>query len=435
MVFDRLFGRWFRSERANIPTLYPNLGPLQLEQFLTDVEYAYVKSFDNVYVLPFVSRNSEPPQLCFGLGLSRLMIRNLMLLRDVSIHGPEDTAVVPCEAIHELAEAHRRSCHVTGVADFGPDGDSLHVEAHRPGRPVNSTRVRDEDFKAFLHACSSAIAGLLGSKVDDSTARAWNVAQPRDASSLIQLGTIYLDFTRQQLVERGRAAQNLLDVDPDFVVVLWDIDEELQGARQTYLAGLNRDPYNAQLCFMTFCAIWASQGPQPEALQCCRKAIELSPGHGKAHMCAPHAAQRPQEMLRHSELGYRLLPGNSFAVNNYTIALTRANAPAAQRIELAEEGIAADPRDPGSYLRLIELCLSLGDHKTALATAERLQKLYEPKMDERALYCLRQNPRLAKLIDSGEYDAAEENRLRIAELRKRVLKRWRPTGPRRPLVG
>jgi hypothetical protein len=201
---------------------------------------------------------------------------------------------------------------------------------------------------------------------------------------------------------------------------MWEIDEELPGAREKYFTGLKRDPYNAQLCFMTFCAIWTSNGPQPEALQFCRKAIELSPGHGKAHMCAPHAAQRPDEMLRHSELGYRLLPGNSFAVNNYTIALARANAPAEKRIELAEEGIAADPCDPGSYLRLIELCCDLGDYQTALATAERLQKLYEPEMNERALYCLRQNPQMAQLIDSGEYDPAAENRRLIEELRRHL---------------
>ena len=419
MVFNPLFGRDFRSEPAGTPTLYPDLNPLQLEQFLAEHDYARIKSFDNVYILPFASRESEPMQICFGLGLARLMIRNLMLLRDVSIHGPEDTWEVPCEAIHDIAQAQPRSCHVTGVANVGSDGYSLQVEAHRPGRPVNSTRVRHGNFKAFLSECSSAIAQLLGSKVDESIAKAWNVAQPRNANSLIQLGKIRLDF-KQQIVERGRAAQKLLDIDPDFVVPMWDIDQELAGAKQTFLTGPKRDPYNAQLCFLTFLTTWTPKGPQPEALQYCRKAIELSPGHGKAHMCAPHAAQQQVKMLRHSELGYRLLPGNSFAINNYTIALTRANAPAAKRIELAEEGIAADPRDPGSYLRLIEVCTSLGDLETALATAERLQRLYEPKMDERALYCLRQNPWIAKLIDSGEYDPVAENRRRIAELRGRV---------------
>jgi hypothetical protein len=74
----------------------------------------------------------------------------------------------------------------------------------------------------------------------------------------------------------------------------------------------------------------------------------------------------------------------------------------------------------GNYMRLIELCVSLWDTRTALATAEQLQRLFEPTMDERALYYLRQNPRMASLIDSGEYDPAEENRWRIAELRERV---------------
>jgi hypothetical protein len=348
------------------------------------------------------------------------MIRNLMLLRDISIHGPEDTSAVPYEAIHEIAQANPRSGHVTGIAHCSADGYSLQVEVHRPGQPVQRARVQQEHFKVFLRDCTATIARLLGSTVTATIAKGWNVAQPRDVNTLIQLGKIHLDFPRQQQVERGQAAQRLLTIDPAFSVAMWHIDKELPGAQQQYLTGLLHDPYNAQLCFLTFCAVWTSRGPQPEALQFCRKAIELSPGHGKTHMCAPHAAQRSVEMLRHSELGYRLLPGNPFAVNNYTLALTEANAPVAQRIALAEEGIAADPRDPGNYLNLIDLCAHPDHYPTALATAERLQQLYEPQMDERALYCLRQNPRMAQLIDSGEYNPAAMNRQLIESLRSRV---------------
>lgn len=419
MVFNRLFGRFNRAETGDIPSLYPHLNPSQLERFLTDSTYASIKSFDDTYILPFVSQNSGRTQMYFGMGLSRLMIRNLMLLRDISIHGPEDTPEVSREMIQAVVEAKPRSCYVTGVANLGSDGYSLEVEVHRHGQPAGRTRICHAEFKGFLRKCTSAIAGLLGSKFDAGIAQAWEVGQPRDANSLIHLGKIHLDFDGQT-AERGRAALQLVAVDPDFVTALWDLDEELPAARQTYLSALQRDPYNAQLCFLTFCTIWSSKGPQPEALQFCRKAIELSPGHGKAHMCAPHSARRPEEMLRHSELGYRLLPGNSFAVNNYTIALARANAPMAKRIELAEEGIAADPRDPGSYQRLIELYISLGDHRSALATAQRLQTLFEPQLDERALYCLRQNPHMAELIDAGQYDPAAANRRRITELQKLI---------------
>src|SRR5262249_14699476 len=157
-------------------------------------------------VLPFVSRDSEPTQMCFGLGLSRLMIRNLMLLRDVSIHGPEDTPEVPREAIHDISEAQPRSCHITGLADIGPFGCSLAVEVHRPGRPVNRASVRHGQFKEFLRECSSTVARLLGSKIDDSITEAWGVAQPRDAQSLIRLGKVRLDYPREEKAERGRAA-------------------------------------------------------------------------------------------------------------------------------------------------------------------------------------------------------------------------------------
>ena len=123
-------------------------------------------------------------------------------------------------------------------------------------------------------------------------------------------------------------------------------------------------------------------------------------------------------MIFHSELGYRLLPGNSFAVNNYTIYLNNHGAPADKLIELAEEGIEMDPCDPGNYLRLIELHCARGDYRAAMRLAETLQDLYEPEYNERALYCLRQNPEMARLIDSGTYDPAAENRKLIAELRR-----------------
>jgi hypothetical protein len=75
-----------------IPALYPEVDPLRLEAFLGTRDYELIKQFPNVFVLPFYGRGGDPAQKCFGAGLARLMIRNLMLLRNVSIHGPEDTS-------------------------------------------------------------------------------------------------------------------------------------------------------------------------------------------------------------------------------------------------------------------------------------------------------------------------------------------------------
>jgi tetratricopeptide (TPR) repeat protein len=414
--FKRLFG----IKSPAIPQLYPNLKSSQLEQFLSDADYVRVRSFENVYILPMVGHGDDPGHVAFGVGLSRLLIRNLMLLRDVSIHGPEDTPLVTRDAVADLADTRYRSTHVTGEARISEAGFSLSVEVHREGHPVKHGRIESTQFAAFLAECSAGIAKLLGWNVDAGLTDKWRVGQPKSPESLTALGDLHVAFERDQTAERAAAARKILDVDPAFVVAAWDYDSDLPDARQVFLSGLERDPYNAQLCFLTFCQVWHSRGPQPEALQFCRRAIELSPGHGKAHMCAPHAARNPITMLRHSELGYRLLPGNSFAVNNYTINLTNSGTPAARLIELAEEGIADDPNDPGNYERIIDLQLEAKDYRGALATAERLQRLFEPTMNKRALYCLRQNPERARMLAAGKYDPAAENRQRIAALRKRM---------------
>ena len=152
--------------------------------------------------------------------------------------------------------------------------------------------------------------------------------------------------------------------------------------RAWLLKALEIDPYDAQTCFSLFISIWQSTGAfEPEAVQFLRRAIEFSPGHGKAHMCAPHAAHPAvvKKMITHSELGYRLLPENPFAINNYVINLIESGASEEKMMALCREGIASDPSDPGNYYRMIELFSKLGKHSTALLVAEELQKLFEPE--------------------------------------------------------
>lgn len=406
------------GQPPKLPHFYPGLDDRGLAEFLTDEDYEAIKAFDDVYILPLASSVGAPDQVRFGRGLARLLMRNLMLLRDVSIHGPEDTPDVTYESAPDHVARRRRSGYVTGVAGFGRKEYTLRFEVNLPGRPRAAGEVRRGNFADFVWECSAAVGRALGSGLRTCARDVWQVGQPRDAWSLVDLGDLGLRFGRTKTRERSRAARNLLADDPDFAVPAWDLDEDTPRGLRLYLKALRRDPYNAQLCFLTFCAVWHSRGPQPEAVQFCRRAIELSPGHGKAHMCAPHAAPREADMLRHSELGYRLLPGNAFAINNYILNLTRRGAPDGLLLKLAAEGINTDPHDPTNYERMIELLRKVQDYRAALAVAERLQRLFEPVMDERALYCLRQNPERARLLRTGQYDPAAENRRRIATLRQ-----------------
>jgi hypothetical protein len=100
--------------------------------------------------------------------------------------------------------------------------------------------------------------------------------------------------------------------------------------------------------------------------------------------------------------------------------LTEYGSPPDKLMELAREGIENDPSDPGNYNRLIELYCQQQQFKEALTVAESLQTLFEPEMNERTLYCLKQNPRMAEWIESGSYDPAADNRQRIADLQVRI---------------
>src|SRR5690349_18751006 len=86
LMFQALFGWLFNSWPADLPRLYPDLDPKQLAQFLKKEDYLRIKKFENFYILPFVAEGCDEETTCFGLGLAQLMIRNLMLLSDVSVH-------------------------------------------------------------------------------------------------------------------------------------------------------------------------------------------------------------------------------------------------------------------------------------------------------------------------------------------------------------
>ncbi len=117
-----------------------------------------------------------------------------------------------------------------------------------------------------------------------------------------------------------------------------------------------------------------------------------------------------------------MLPGNSFAISNYINNLSRRGAGPERLLELAEEGIAVDPHDPWNYHQMIDLFSEMKEYGLALEVAERLQQLFEPVMDERTLYCLKQAPVTARQMERGEYDPVAETRRLISRLRRKAGK-------------
>lgn len=410
-----LFNKW----PHDLPRLYPGMNDLTLATFMTQADYERIRSFATPRILPFVSRHSAPDEAAFGTGLSHLMMRNLMLLRDISIRGPEDTPWLPCETVQEHAGRSSRML-VTGRVTAGQSGYSLNFAIVQPGDSQGAGTVRERSLPDFIRACTLALARALGSSLEEGTPEGWSTGQPGSESLLTDYGRLVLQHANGDKVTRAAAAVRLLLQERTFSLPAWQIDNKLPDARKWYLDALQADPFNAQLYFETFCAVWHGQHPEAYAMQFCRKAIELSPGHGKAHMCAPHAAHPEAQMLRHSELGYRLLPGNSYAINNYVSRLVRSGAPAEQVLQLAMEGVACGPENPGNYYQLIDLLSEAESWEAALQVALRLQTLFEPVINERAIASMRQGPKMARLLDSGLFDPVTDTQNLIRDLRAKV---------------
>lgn len=401
----------------DVPRLYPELDGVELCEFLSPEQHEAIREFPVIMILPFMSKSGFGEHADFGAGLAQLMIRDLMLVPNLSVRGPEDTSLIFVETAREWAPENAGLICVTGAASFDADTWRLDLEILQGDRTVAEVPIVDAEPSHFVLRCAVAIAETVGGLVPDSVMQKWRQARPTTLLTLSKLGYIQLAMRNHSDEEKAAAAIQLLKDDPRCALPAGAIDSDLPEARQYYLEALRRDPDYAQMCFLLFCSVWDGQGWQPEAMQFARRAIELSPGHGKAHMCAPNAAHPQAQMLRHSELGYRLLPGNHFAISNYIRNLSRTGAPVERLEELAKEAIEIEPLAPASYRNLIAAFSDAGEHEAALKVAEQLQTLFEPEMHPRTLVCLKQNPEVARLLESGDYDPAAENRQRITELR------------------
>jgi TolB-like protein len=404
-----------------VPKLYPGVGDEEMCRFVSAEEVERIKQLPLVVLLPFARQGSPDNDTFLGFGLWRLMIRDLMLVRDISVCGPEDTPKVYAHMAVQIAARLRKRVVVTGWVRTGTDGWELHWQIlNRSGASEGS--VIDRDFRQFLHRCATELTSAVGGTVNEQTLQRWNTARPSKPESLRGLGAAHFSL-KDGSAEQARALEKVWQSDPTFALPLSNSGRDNCDCTKQYVEAFKRDPYDAQLCFLLFCSLWQSKGSEPRAMQFIRRAIELSPGHGKAHMCAPHAAARGVSMLHHSELGYRLLPGNPFAINNYILNLKKAGASIEELLALAEEGIAADPNDPGNYGCMIEVFSKAERCDAALEIAYRLRQLYEPKINERALYCLKQNPVMAKAIESGQFDPVANHRRLIAELERKAGRR------------
>lgn len=397
----------------DVPQLYPDLSPLELSQFLPEALFQKILQFPRVMVLPFGSANRSVREQLVGMGLSRLLLRDLMLVQNLSIRGPEDTPNDFPDDPLDPPRGDRADVQITGQVEMiDLQRFAARIWIHRSEQPPQELRVPARELAGLIEECRREIVHALAGEIHPDVEAGWQTGRPGSFELLQDFGQLCLIHDDPVQSEQALA---LWKSDPEFVLPLHLVSESDQGP-DYLLRGLEYDPHDAQLCFQLFLAYWASTGHQPEAVQFLRKAISLSPGHGKAHMCAPHAAHPQVDMLRHSELGYRLLPGNPFGITNYMIYLEQAGKTEDLK-RLAQEGLKTDPYDHSPYERLIELYEAEGQYEKALHYAERLLELYGPPIHPRTLECLEQNPQRRACLAEG-WEPAQDVQHDIRRLRR-----------------
>ncbi len=416
MGLFEFFRRRPRAEEwpAGIPRLYPTLNAAELSDFLTDREYARLKRVPRVMVFPF-----DAPERPLGLALSRLLLRDLLLVPGLSVRGPEDVPTEPLSAFREdNAYVRSHEAAVGGTLERDNDSWRLRLEIRGPDLGLGRPELSAANPVDLVVPAGDAVAAALKAPLTPVAREGRRHGRPASLESLRRFGRAAAD-RRNPDVQREVVA--LRRSDPGFSLPASLLDSESAGGKAGILNALDADPFDANLRFSAFIAVWISVAPQPEALQFVRQAIELSPGHGKAHMCAGHAAHPSVDMIRHYRLGYRLLPGNPFAVSNLLLNLKdRPDADPGLLIELAHEGIGHDEEDPSNYHLLIEILEKQGEFRKAIEVAESLRDLLGPPLNERTKYCYEQNPQRKKDLEDGTFDPARELDATLASLRRRL---------------
>ncbi len=411
---------WKKNKRNNpnwpkdVPQLYPQLESAALSNFLSEEEYQRMLGFPIVMALPLALDESTEREMLAGIGLSRILIRDLSLATNISVRGPEDTPLIPLSAIAEDADFLKRQITIGGRVVEGGSTLSGEFELRFPeGRRPMTLTVSQAPLAEFLMRAVGDLLEALEATLPDEIEEMLRKGRPANVDSLVRFGTLCVE---ENAMAKSEGAIALCRDDAEFVLPLHLIDDEDPRGKSFYLEGLTEDPFDSQLCFLLFASLWESRGHQPEAAQFLRRALELSPGHGKAHMYLSEVAHDEAPRLLHAELGYRLLPGNPFAVDAYIRRLRETEGRADQIMDLAIESLEAEPEDPLNYERVIAALLEIGDARNALRIAEQLQALYEPEMNERTRHFLQQHPSTCDRLRSGDWNPAVENQARIDEL-------------------
>ncbi len=384
-------------------------------------EIAAIGRLPILRVLAFAGDDERTASGRIGAGvggiLASLLRRDLIFTRRFSVVGGEDTGYLKPDGRsiddQRLLRIYGDSAVVVGHVEKD-SGGQVHLRGRvvQRGAPLGSTntfaaQVPMHQLSALMPTAAAAVCKLLDVTVEQSVAERWRRHTLTDWEVVQRAARSWEEDDPQELA-------NLLKdglVHPDAVACVNEEGPKRKTVHWALARAHDLEPDNPQLAFCTFCALCDyHQKPIPPRFESMLRAgLAAGPGHGKSHMVLPHVlAARPENVpyiLAHSEAGYRLLRGNSFAMSNFSGYLMRLAPQDPRIVPLLEEAISCDRENPSGYQSAINFFMRQMQPAQAVTFAEALLKLCTPPVSERTMECFRSFPAINKQIVAGQFES------------------------------
>lgn len=406
--------RWeLRLLAPKLPELYPGRPDEALGQPMPAAELALLGALPRLSVRVLATPEGDAELADAAHALTRLAMRELALCPSLASCAVRDTPDEPCPEPADALPMGTPNAHVLGGTLARADSALCATLRLMSGDGrLRERTVRCDDGKALVRElCLSCVEGLGG----PSTAHTLRFAMPATLPALARIGAELRQREARDRHEHDDAILDLLDALPDAGVAALDLSHHQLERR---LAALAAEPDDAELAATMYAALRAEGIEGRPAWQFLRRALELAPSSGLAHLEWAHAAPAPAQMLGHARLARWLAPWSSFATSSYLAWRARYAPDRAEALTIATAAIAAWPPDPQPYGHLLRAQAQSGDGARALETAHVLMGLLRP-LQLRTRACFEHTPERRGALAAG-WNPADELERTIAELEKRV---------------
>ena len=147
---------------------------------LTAAEVAHLKGWPVVCILPFAQQQAVETDTLLGIGISRIVQKELTTVQGISVLGAEDTPTIFRESVSSLPH-QQQICYVSGQLESFNDSLRLELDIYAPDKPAVLAVIHESDHQTLLNEAVLTIARVLQVSVTQQQLEYWATVRPKNA--------------------------------------------------------------------------------------------------------------------------------------------------------------------------------------------------------------------------------------------------------------